>query len=134
MKKNWLQLSALAVAIIGLLASPVWGPPICRGVGVCGKGTTVGSTDPLPAATTPPSVPPTSPSTEVTPSVTVVVSPVNGSYVGPCPPPKDATTYKAVISVSSGPVAVKFRWTTSNGGDTDPSVDRKSTRLNSSHI
>src|SRR6185369_17485333 len=100
MKKNWLQLSALAVAIIGLLASPVWGPPICRGVGVCGDNTNVGSTETLRPVELPSSAPPTSPSGEVTPSVTVVVSSVNGSYTGACPPPKDATTYKAVISVS----------------------------------
>jgi hypothetical protein len=41
-------------------------------------------------------------------------------YSGTCPPPKDATTYQAVISVSSGPTTVRFRWTSSNGGDSDP--------------
>lgn len=55
------------------------------------------------------------------PTVEVVVSAVNGSYTGPCPPPDDATTYQAVFSVSSGPVTVRFRWTSSNGGDSDPS-------------
>src|SRR5262249_23764423 len=55
------------------------------------------------------------------PTVTVSVSAVNGSYTGACPPPRTATTYRAVISVSSGPTTVKFRWTSSNGGDSDPS-------------
>jgi PKD domain/Divergent InlB B-repeat domain len=56
------------------------------------------------------------------PTVTATVSAINGSYTGPCPPPKTATTYRAVITVSSGPVTVTFRWTSSNGGDTDPST------------
>lgn len=56
------------------------------------------------------------------PTVTARVGAVTGSYSGPCPPPADATTYRAVISVTSGPVTVTFRWTTSNGGDTDPST------------
>jgi hypothetical protein len=28
----------IAVALIGLVASPVWGPPLCRAVGVCEDG------------------------------------------------------------------------------------------------
>jgi len=56
------------------------------------------------------------------PTVTATVSAIKGSYSGPCPPPKNATTYQAVITVSSGPVTVTFRWTTSNGGDSDPST------------
>ncbi|OLB76690.1 MAG: hypothetical protein AUI14_17965 [Actinobacteria bacterium 13_2_20CM_2_71_6] len=55
-------------------------------------------------------------------NVTATVSAIKGSYSGPCPPPKTATTYQAVISVSSGPTTVTFRWTSSNGGDTDPST------------
>ncbi|HEV8490229.1 MAG TPA: hypothetical protein VGQ58_10625 [Candidatus Limnocylindrales bacterium] len=37
----------IAVAVIGLISSPVWGPPICRAVGICDPGPTPG------AATTP---------------------------------------------------------------------------------
>jgi hypothetical protein len=55
-------------------------------------------------------------------TVTVQVSAVKDSYSGPCPPPPNAATYQAVISVSSGPVTVSFRWTGDNGGDTDPST------------
>jgi hypothetical protein len=55
-------------------------------------------------------------------TVTATVTAINGSYTGPCPPPKTATTYQAVITVSSGPVTVTFRWTSSNGADTDPST------------
>jgi hypothetical protein len=31
---GWLV--ALAVAVVGFISSPVWGPPICRAIGVCG--------------------------------------------------------------------------------------------------
>jgi hypothetical protein len=56
------------------------------------------------------------------PTVSATVSAVKGSYTGACPPPADATTYRATISVTSGPVTVTYRWTTSNGGDSDPST------------
>lgn len=65
------------------------------------------------------------PEPTVSPAATnpsVHVSAVKSSYTGLCPPPSDATRFKAVISVPSGPATVKFRWTTSNGGDTDPST------------
>ncbi len=55
-------------------------------------------------------------------TVSATVSAVDGTYSGACPPPKDATTYRATISVNRGPVTVTFRWTGSNGGDTDPST------------
>jgi hypothetical protein len=55
-------------------------------------------------------------------TVTATVSAIKGSYTGACPPPKNATTYQAVITVSSGPVTVTYRWTSSNGGDSDPST------------
>jgi hypothetical protein len=55
-------------------------------------------------------------------TATVVVSAVTASYSGACPPPVTATTFRAVISVPAGPMTVTFRWTTSNGGDSDPST------------
>ena len=33
--KKGASISAIIVALIGLVASPFWGPPICRAVGVC---------------------------------------------------------------------------------------------------
>jgi hypothetical protein len=33
-RANWFV--PIAVAVIGLISSPVWGPPICRAVGICG--------------------------------------------------------------------------------------------------
>jgi hypothetical protein len=36
---------------------------------------------------------------------------VKGSYTGTCPPPSDATTYEATISVPVGPTTVQFQWT-----------------------
>jgi hypothetical protein len=64
----------------------------------------------------------TSGSGHTPPVASAVVTAVTGSYRGLCPAPSDATTYKAVISVTRGPVTVTFRWTTSNGGDSDPST------------
>jgi hypothetical protein len=55
-------------------------------------------------------------------TVTATVEAVDATYEGPCPPPQDATTYQATITVSTGPTTVNFRWTTSNGGATDPST------------
>ncbi|HKD96471.1 MAG TPA: hypothetical protein VKB69_02610, partial [Micromonosporaceae bacterium] len=89
--------------------------------------------NPTPATTpSPPPVHPSHPSSHPSssssgshrpaPSPTVVVSAVDSSYTGLCPPPTDATEFKAVITVRSGPTTVTFRWTTSNGGDSDPST------------
>jgi hypothetical protein len=82
------------------------------------------ATPPTPTHSSAPATTPTSTDSSgsaTTPTITASVSAVNGTYTGPCPPPSDATTYQAVISVSSGPTTVHLRWTTSNGGDTDPS-------------
>ena len=38
----------IAVAVIGLIASPVWGPPLCQAVGVCDKPGAAPSTGPAP--------------------------------------------------------------------------------------
>ncbi len=54
--------------------------------------------------------------------VTVTASAIRKSYTGPCPPPSDQTpSFQAVINVSNGPVSVRYRWLTSNGGSSDPS-------------
>ena len=44
-------------------------------------------------------------------AVAASVRAIKGSYTGPCPPPSDATTYAATISVPVGPVTVQFHWT-----------------------
>jgi hypothetical protein len=75
-----------------------------------------------PSPTKPDTGPSPSPSPSPSPTITVTVSAIKGSYTGSCPPPANATTYQAVISVSSGPVTVSFRWTSDNGGDSDPST------------
>jgi hypothetical protein len=54
--------------------------------------------------------------------VSVKIQAVEDSYAGSCPPPDDATTYRATISVPSGPATVTYRWTSSNGGDSDPAT------------
>lgn len=41
--------------------------------------------------------------------ITAQLTAVNGSYVGICDPPADATSYQATISVSAGPVTVRYR-------------------------
>jgi hypothetical protein len=80
-----------------------------------------GSSSPSPDATSTPSGTPTPTSTGPV-TVSVHVSAVTGSYIGVCQPPTTATKFKAVITVSHTPATVHFRWTTSNGGDSDPST------------
>jgi hypothetical protein len=56
------------------------------------------------------------------PRVTVTASAIRDRYTGSCPPPSDkAPSFQAVISVSNGPVTVRYRWLTQNGGSSDPS-------------
>jgi hypothetical protein len=69
-------------------------------------------------------------------TISVVVTAVGSANPGGAPgtwvgsnceqtaPPKNATTYRADITVANatGPVTVTFRWTTTNGGDSDPST------------
>ena len=43
----------IAVALIGFIASPVWGPPLCRAIGVCDAETPAGGGD-GPTVTLPP--------------------------------------------------------------------------------
>jgi len=54
--------------------------------------------------------------------VSVTVTALDDTYDGPCPPPRNATSYKAEVRVSSGPVDVALRWATSNGGSSDVSA------------
>jgi hypothetical protein len=64
------------------------------------------------------SAPPTTP-TRV--NVHVTVSAVRDTYTGGCPPPAEqAPSFSAVITVDRTPVTVTYRWTTSNGGSSDP--------------
>jgi len=66
------MISAIVFAVLTLLTSPVWGPPICRGVGICERvsnSTEDNSTGPATAPTTPSATTPgksTSPSTSKT--------------------------------------------------------------------
>jgi hypothetical protein len=56
------------------------------------------------------------------PTVSVQVSFVAGSDISLCPPPANGgAQYRATFTVS-GPMTVQYRWTTSFGNDTDPSV------------
>jgi eukaryotic-like serine/threonine-protein kinase len=53
--------------------------------------------------------------------ITVQVSAVRDSYTGTCPPSADAApSFSAVITVNRTPVQVVYRWTTSDGGSSDP--------------
>src|SRR6266545_175736 len=66
-----------------------------------------------------------SPSQSPTPTLRVAVSGqvVRAAYTGSCPPPAaQAPTFRAVISVTSGPTIVSYQWLTSNGGSSDPSL------------
>jgi hypothetical protein len=87
-----------------------------------------------------PSAAATAPSTAASPSVSAAastqpastvhlsasVTALSASFRGLCAPPSDATTFKAVISVSGvlagHPVTVRWHWRTRHGGDSDPSV------------
>jgi hypothetical protein len=51
-----------------------------------------------------------------------VVTAITATYVGPCPPPSDATLFKANVTVNKGPVILNLRWHTDNNGDSDPNT------------
>ena len=54
-------------------------------------------------------------------TVTVEVSAVRDTYTGACPPPEAyAPSFSAVITVSRTPATVTYRWSTGNGGGSDP--------------
>lgn len=73
---------------------------------------TTGSADPHTSA------PPTTPAHV---NVHVTVSAVRNSYTGGCPPSAEqAPSFSAVVTVDRTPVTVTYRWTTSNGGSSDP--------------
>jgi hypothetical protein len=55
-------------------------------------------------------------------TVTVNLVAVTGSYIGVCNPPSDATTYQVRISVSGGPVTVRYRVVNNTGGGSDTST------------
>jgi hypothetical protein len=44
----------IAVAVIGFIASPVWGPPLCRAIGVCDEEAPAGGGGNGPTVTVPP--------------------------------------------------------------------------------
>lgn len=43
-KPRWGTLVPVVVAVIGLIASPVWGPPICQAIGLCKASPTTAPT------------------------------------------------------------------------------------------
>src|SRR5215510_10399662 len=80
--RTFATLATIIVAIVGLLSSTVWGPPICRKIGLCAvesASTTSSSPSPNPPGptTTVPTTPPTSPST---PSTSPSARPVEIGY------------------------------------------------------
>jgi hypothetical protein len=78
-----------------------------------------------PATTTPATDPGTTDPTS-TAHASATVTALSATYRGLCAPPSDATTFQAVIRVSGvtagHPVTVHWHWRTSNGGDSDPSM------------
>ncbi|WP_431946555.1 serine/threonine-protein kinase [Actinacidiphila sp. bgisy167] len=76
-----------------------------------GHETTAGSGSP---PSPPTSAPPTTP---VPVNVHVTVSAVRDSYIGSCPPPPEqAPSFSAVVTVDRTPATVTYRWTSNAGG------------------
>jgi hypothetical protein len=89
---------------------PIISPP---GTGMTTSKSAAPSNDTLPTIDNP----------TITPDrrVTATVEGQRVTYSGSCPPSKDqAPTFEATITVTRGPVDVRYRWTTSNGGSSDP--------------
>jgi hypothetical protein len=62
--RTFAALATIIVAAVGLLSSTVWGPPICRAVGVCaGQPTPTTISSPTPNQAVQPTTIPTTPST-----------------------------------------------------------------------